>query len=284
MGIFGGRTHAQPTATVAELSRAVPSERPDFHMEAEIISQASDVALKARFASVWSRTYDVPSAPDKRIEAVQTAIVNQEREETADLFKRASLISAMPENDLLTVFGVKSLPAEKAARFDAAIDLAIQDVPGFECQKIASERALSVARGIRSALSLSRDDANRFKDVSPLARLTWKHIPDMASRSGVKISGDEGYRPQDPEFSDAGLAIHNSGADSRAASKMRAGFSQAVNRDLDLLIGPHGANGMVDRMIATMADRERKIGRTGAMPRSVARDMSAAAFLSGLTR
>lgn len=284
MAIFGGRAQAQSGPGAAELSRVVPSSGDDLRDEAALMAAASDDVLRRRFAMVWPRDFALPANGDRRVEAVQEAIVFQEREELADLDRRAGRIAGMPDEERNRAFGVTSLPGEPVARVQASIDLAMLEVEGFESPRIAAERALEKARAVREALSLDRGDADRFKDVSPLARLTWKHVPDMAARFGVPIDRQEGYAPSDAEHGDTGLAIHNSGADSRAASRVRNGFSQAVNAGLDVLVGPNGSGGMVDRMVEAVADRERRLAHRPGTERSKARDMSAAAFLSGISR
>lgn len=282
MGILGGRVQTQAGPSAAELARIVPSASDDLMDEAELTARASDTALRNRFATVWPRSFEIPSEGEKRVGAVHDAMVAEEREETADITRRADRIAKLPADQMARAFGVQSLPVEPVARAQSAIDLALRDVEGFESPRVAAERALEKARAVREALSLDRGDADRFKDVSPLARLTWKHIPDMASRFGVPIGDREGYVPTDAEHGDAGLAIHNSGADSRAASKVRNGFSQSVNREIDALIGPQGSGGMVDRMVEEAAQRERRVSHQASPARNAVRDMSAAAFLSGI--
>lgn len=284
MGILGGRTQRQSAPSGAELARIVPGEGDELRAEAMVNARASDDVLRRRFAMVWSRDFAIPAEGEKRIEAVQEAMVFQEREELADLGRRADRIVGLPEDERVRAFGTSLLPTDPVARSQAALDLAMMDVEGFESPRVAAERALEKARSIRESLSLERSDADRFKDVSPLARLTWKHVPDMAARFGASIGPQEGYAPGDAEHGDTGLAIHNSGADSRAASRVRSGFSQAVNREVDALIGPQGSGGMVDRIVEEVAERERRLSHRGAPQRGLVRDLSAAAFLSGISR
>jgi hypothetical protein len=282
MSIFGGRTQAQSGPSAADLARVVPSGSDEAMEEAGITARASDTVLRGRFASVWPRSFEIPADPSGRVGAVHDAMVAQEREETADIARRADRIAGLPSAEMSRSFGVEALPVDPVARGQAAIEMAMRDVEGFESPRVAAERALSKARAVREALSLDRADAERFKDVSPLARLTWKHVPDMAARFGVPIGPREGYSPGDAEHGDTGLAIHNSGADSRAASKVRNGFSQSVNREIDALIGPQGSGGIIDRVIEEAAQRERRLSHQSTPARRPARDMSAAAFLSGM--
>lgn len=281
MNIFGGRTQARTGPSAAELSRVVPSASDDLRDEAGLTARASDAVLRARFAAVWPKSFAIPSEGERRIGAVHDAMVAEEREETADIARRAERIAALPAGEMFRSFGIDALPVDPVARTQASTDLAMRDVEGFESPRVAAERALARARSVRSSLSLDRDDADRFKDISPLARLTWKHIPDMAARFGVPVLPREGYSPGDAEHGDTGLAIHNSGSDSRAASKVRNGFSQSVNREIDALIGPQGTGGMVDRMVAEVAGRERRLSHQASPARRAAHEMTAAAFLSG---
>jgi len=282
MSIFGGRTQTQPGPSATELARIVPSDSDETMDEAGITARASDRVLRSRFASVWPRAFEIPADPDRRVGAVHEAMIAQEREETADIARRADRIAALPPAEMIRSFGIEALPVDPVSRGEAAVEMAMRDVAGFESPRVAAERALAKARSVREALSLDRTDAERFKDVSPLARLTWKHVPDMAARFGVPIRAGEGYASGDAEHGDTGLAIHNSGADSRAASKVRNGFSQSVNRDIDALIGPQGSGGMIDRVIEEAAQRERRLTHQSTPARKPGRDMSAAAFLSGM--
>jgi hypothetical protein len=282
MGIFGGRGQAQAPITPAELATAVPSDGDALGVEAEAMAAASDRTLRSRFAMVWPRGYEIPSDPEERVEAVRGAVVSQDREEVVDLRRRADAIALLPEAELARSFGVSRLPSEPGRRLEASLDLAAREVEGFEGPRLAAERTLDRARSVRDVLSIDRDDADRFRDVSPLARLVWKHVPEMAARIGVQLRPGEGYAEGDAERGNAGLAIHNSGADSRAASRIRMGFSQSVNGQIDALIGTDGSGGAVRRLIESSAQIERRFGRQGEPARSAARDMSAAAFLSGV--
>ncbi|MFZ3481681.1 hypothetical protein [Sphingomonas sp. 3-13AW] len=282
MGFLGGRSQAQTSPSASELAKAVPGGGEALRDEAEIVAAASDPVLRRRFATVWAKDFAIPVDLEKRVEAVQTAIITQEREDLAELSGRADRIGRLSDEERTRIFGAGPLPSDQLARTQATVDLALLEAEGFESPRVAAERALQKARAVRDALSLDRGGADRFEDVSPLARLTWKHVPEMAARLGVQIGPQEGYSKTDPEYSDAGLAIHNSGSDARAASRFRPGFSRTVNHDLDMLIGPQGAGGIVERMVENAAGRERRRAVENAPPRALVRDMSAAAFLSGI--
>ena len=283
MAIFGGRSQTTSTPSAVDIARVVSGSSDAVRAEADIVARSSDTAIRNRFAQTMPRTVVIPADHSRRLDMVQSAIVAQDREDVADLSRRADVIGRLPQADLQRVFGVRDLPSAPDARMEATLDLASRDVQGFESPAVAARRALDKAREVRSALKLVRSDADGFRDVSPLARLVWKHVPDLASRFGIRTRADEGYSAADAERGDVGLSMHNSGADARAASRMRAGFSQAIGRDMDVLVGPQGAGGMVDRLVDHSREREHRVGRPDPV-RNVARDMSAAAFLSGLGR
>lgn len=283
MAIFGGRSQSTGQPSAVEIARVVPVGGDALRDEAEIVARSSDATIRRTFASTMSRTASIPVDSVRRIDMVQNAIVARDREDVADLSRRADAIGRLPQADLQRVFGVRDLPSAADARMEATLDLASRDVHGFESPVVAAGRAVEKAREIRVALEVNRGDADTFADVSPLARLVWKHVPDLASRLGVRIRADEGYSTRDAEHDDVGLALHGSESDARAADRMRGGLSPAMSRQMDILVGGHGAGGMVGRLVEHAREREHRIGRQEHV-RKAARDMSAAAFLSGMGR
>lgn len=61
--------------------------------------------------------------------------------------------------------------------------------------KDASE-LLEGARQARLQMVVFASDAQVPGEVASLSRMLWKHIPELAKRSGVEIDPDEGHPPQ----------------------------------------------------------------------------------------
>lgn len=277
MGIFGGAAHRSSKASEAEtLIRGDAATR----AEAKLVAGASDEVLRNRFALVWAKDFAIPSEMARRVAVVEGAIVEQERAEALDLHARAESIGGLDDEGAKRLFGAP-LPREGERRILVSVNLAAQDPEGFEAPRVAARRALDQARKVRGLLNIAREDADHFKDISPLARVLWKHVPEMAGRLGLRKIAGEGYSRNDAETlpGNEGLGLHNAGADARSAVKMRQIFSSNANAELDVLFGVDGSGGRLSRLVAVTADRLSMRRVQEEAPARI-RDFSAAAFLS----